>query len=86
MLSNVVPEVCAFVKEVVKNINEGMSLKQYFEDDSDTVTMVFSMESFPRQFQVSFFVVVVVNTFTVTHWKFQNVKIKNIARLQKDLV
>ena len=31
-----------------------MSLKQYFEDDSDTVTMVFSMESFPRRFQASF--------------------------------
>jgi len=54
MSSNIFPEVRAFVKELVKNINEGMSLKQYFEDDSDAVTMVFSMESFPHQFQASF--------------------------------
>jgi hypothetical protein len=43
-----------FVKQLVKDINEGMSLKQYFEDDRNATTMIFAIENFPNQFQPNF--------------------------------
>jgi len=47
-------EAKTFVKELVKNINGAMSLKQYYEDDRNATKMIFSMDNFPTQFQPDF--------------------------------
>jgi hypothetical protein len=44
-------EIQNFVSKLVKNINDGMSLKQYFDDDRDSIQFIFSINNFPRQFQ-----------------------------------
>jgi hypothetical protein len=48
------PEVKTFVEKLVENINEAMSLKQYYDDDRDATVMVFAMYDFPKQFQPQF--------------------------------
>jgi len=49
-MSSIFPEVRTFVKGLVKNINEGVSLKECFDDDRDAVTMVFGMNDCRNQF------------------------------------
>ena len=53
-MSSIFPEVRTFVKGLVKNINEGVSLKECFDDDRDAVTMVFGMNDCRNQFQCDF--------------------------------